>query len=96
MGGGGNDGANCTGGGGQNNRCYWLFDLAVDDEERHNIYEEHLGEGGVVEAMTSMLESWAAVSVTCEEAQTCGPADPAATPIFREQGYYVPWMNVPV
>eukprot|EP01052_Picozoa_sp_SAG31_P078540 SAG31_NODE_38061_length_299_cov_0.780000_1_plen_49_part_01 len=45
--------------------------------------------------MTTMLESWAAVSVTCEEAQVCGPADPAASPIWNEQGYYLPWINVP-
>jgi hypothetical protein len=59
------------------------------------LVQDHLGEGGVVETMTGMLQSWAAVSVTCEEARVCGPADPAATPIFQDAGYYVPWINVP-
>jgi hypothetical protein len=53
------------------------------------------GQGGVVATMTNMLNSWAEVEVTCEEAQTCGPVDPAATPAFQAAGYFVPWINVP-
>ena len=55
-GGGGHGGANCTG-----NSCSWLFDLAVDDDERVNLYEERLD---VVAAMTAMIDGFAAVEVT--------------------------------
>lgn len=97
MGGGGgaeHGGANCTGNGNQM-RCFWLFDLSVDDDERLNIFDDNRGQGGVVATMTNMLNSWAEVEVTCEEAQTCGPVDPAATPAFQAAGYLVPWINVP-
>ena len=60
---------------GNEERCYWLFDLAVDADERLNLYEQ---EEGVVATMTAMINSYAKQVVTCEEAQTCGPVDPAA------------------
>jgi hypothetical protein len=97
MGGGGGDehgGANCTGSGTQE-QCYWLFDLAVDDDERNNIFEDHSGPSGVVATMTAMIDHFSAVEVTCEEAQTCGPDDPAAKIAWEAAGYYVPWVNLP-
>jgi hypothetical protein len=44
MGGGGAEhgGANCTGNGNQM-RCFWLFDLSLDDDERVNIFDDNLG-----------------------------------------------------
>ena len=49
----------------------------------------------VVATMTAMIDGFAAVEVTCEEARTCGPADPAATRAFQAEGYFVPWIGVP-
>jgi hypothetical protein len=83
------DGANCSG---QPQRCSWLFDLAVDADERTNLFEAR---PEVVSRMVAMLDSWAAREVTCVEARTCGPADPAGFEAFEREGYFVPWLGEP-
>ena len=84
-------GSNCTGAG-ADERCAWLFDLAVDADERTNLYEAR---AAVVADMVGMLQAYAPFEVTCEQAQTCGPADPAGFEAFESEGYFVPWIGVP-
>ena len=61
MGGGGgggqNGGANCS----NSDRCWWLFDLAEDDDERINLHGAHLD---VVAEMVAQLDAYADVEAS--------------------------------
>jgi hypothetical protein len=73
-------------------RCNWLFDLNLDPTESENVFDDNRGVGSVVATMSNFLDDYAASEVTCEEAEICGPPDPAAVVAWDAEGYLVPWI----